>query len=194
MTPLTGRRPAPRLETGSTIHVTHPGPTFTLSVNITDGATASAAGYHFLTVSYSAGACNDVWEIMADTVTVSLSTIYGRALGLSMAVVTTVAACGHDQVVCPHELPVINVRVRDAVTTAPAAAGATGLIESGDFLAELHAQSDGLTLAAILGPPGGYRVTVQKPAYQDWQRDIPVGANVCGTRSVRLDASIQPIP
>lgn len=120
--------------------------------------------------------------------------MYGRTLGLVMAAMTTVGACGYDQGVCPQELPVINVRVRDAVTAAPAAVGASGLIESGDFLAELHAQGDGLTLAAVLGPPGTYSVLIQKPGYQDWLRHVQAGANACGTRSVLLEASIQPLP
>ncbi len=104
-------------------------------------------------------------------------------------------ACS-EETVCPDAffLP-IQVEVRDAVTGAHIARGATGTIQYGDSIAPLklpNAESE-LYLVA-LGGPGIYDVRIQKDGYQDWEkRRVMVTYLGCGQpRTVFLNAELKP--
>lgn len=111
------------------------------------------------------------------------------------------SACGiFDPGVCTTEArPAIIVEVRDALSGAPAAAGAQGYVEEGAFRAELvgplpaQPGEEGLRFFGPEERAGTYRVTVEKPGYQQWRReDVRVSRDECHVRTVHLRADLQP--
>lgn len=116
------------------------------------------------------------------------------ALAAAAAIAST-GACSPGEISCPLRLADVSVAVRDAITGAPAAQGATGHIQSRDYTALLWPAdpTDPLWLVAAPGDPGFYSVFIQKPGYSDWSRSrvwVPGGA--CGTQSVDVRADLQP--
>lgn len=89
----------------------------------------------------------------------------------------------------------MEVEVRDAVTGAPAALGATGSIRDGDVVHELQMldPSEALYLTTY-GGAGMYDVLIQKEGYRDWTRPrVQVRDRGCGQlETVRLEAQLEP--
>jgi hypothetical protein len=94
----------------------------------------------------------------------------------------------------------IVVQIRDAVTGAPLAAGARGVIRDGSYVDSLRPQSGDasgrpLALAAGAGRPGTYDVTVIYPGYQVWQQaGVVVGNSSCGLAGRLVQANLEPLP
>jgi hypothetical protein len=89
------------------------------------------------------------------------------------------------------------VEVRDALTGAPAAQGATGSIQHREYIAALQpiVSAEPLLLLTSRGGPGQYSVMVQKSGYRDWvRRRVYVAAGSCGAKTVRLRADLQRSP
>lgn len=109
-----------------------------------------------------------------------------------------VAACSSGPISCPQWIlsPVV-VEVRDAMTGAPSAVGATGTLRSGEssWPLELPGVTEQLRLYPV-GPPGGpglYDVLIQKPGYHNWARNrIEVRSGACGIeKEVTVHADLQ---
>jgi hypothetical protein len=91
--------------------------------------------------------------------------------------------------------PPILVEVRDGSTGLPAAQGAGGWIQNGNFTSPLMpATPDERLILASDGGPGVYDVVVQKQGYTTWiKRSVYVAGGKCGVdRSVQLNANLQP--
>ena len=136
-------------------------------------------------------------------------------LVLIAASTLALAACTHSSdpdaggimppkdLVCTQEIrPGLVVEVRDAVTKAPAAAGAVGMIRDGAYeemlLVEAGAQvppQEALRLYGAYERRGTYDLLVEKPGYQAWARtDVVVTADECHVQTVRVLADLEPIP
>lgn len=97
---------------------------------------------------------------------------------------------------CPMWLQApISIEVRDALTRAPAAQGATGRIQDGEYIVPLQPiiSAEPLLLLASRGGPGRYDVMVRKSGYQDWvRRRVYVAQGPCGVKqTVKLRAYLQ---
>ncbi len=91
----------------------------------------------------------------------------------------------------------IVVYVKDAVTGAPAEAGATGIARSGPY-ADSMSIAPGASSGGFIGlateRPGYYQVTVRKAGYRDWTAPtVRVSADRCHVHTVTLTASLQPL-
>ncbi len=120
---------------------------------------------------------------------------------IAIAVLTALpwaSACQSDQMVCPNWFPSpIIVEVREALTGAPAAVGASGEIRSGSFASPLALQGPNEALELYSsGPAATYVVVVRKPGYHDWTRSgVYVQGNSCGVmRSIVLRANLERAP
>lgn len=105
-------------------------------------------------------------------------------------------SCLPEATLCPQwENPPILVAVRDGSTGSPAAQGAGGWIQDGDFVSPLMpaAPNEPLILASS-GGPGVYDVVVQKSGYTTWiKRTVYVAGGSCGVnKSIQLNADLQP--
>ena len=98
--------------------------------------------------------------------------------------------------------PAILVRVIDAETKDPAAAGATATVRDGDYVETLREyvwsepEGDGqavpLSLGGALGRPGTYTVRVEKDGYEPWEvRGVRVRQDVCQLKGGRLEAELK---
>ena len=94
----------------------------------------------------------------------------------------------------------LSVEVRDAVSGAPAACGATGSLEEGAHVEALSdfgqcRRPDGWPyLYAVVQRAGTYRVTVSKPGYQTWvQEGVTITYDACGVQPVALQANLEPL-
>ena len=99
---------------------------------------------------------------------------------------------------CPSVInPPVLVAVRDGRTGIPAAQGAGGWIQNGNFVSQLApaARNEPLVLASS-GGPGVYHVVVQKSGYVTWiKRSVYVAGGSCGVnKSVQLRADLRPLP
>ena len=117
------------------------------------------------------------------------------ALIITTAAMGGLSACSQ-ATVCPDAffLP-IEIEVRDASTGAPAARGATGAIQDGDFVSPLKPPNPDSDLYLVApGGSGIYDVRIQKEGYQDWeQRRVMVAYAGCGQpRTVFLKAGLEP--
>lgn len=94
--------------------------------------------------------------------------------------------------------PGIVVQVRDAVTQAPAAFGATGVVSDGSFTAQLRQGQSGENALEMHGADeraGTYTVTVDKPGYQQWKQErVRVRNGRCHVETVTLQASLVRAP
>lgn len=114
---------------------------------------------------------------------------------LAVAAIGVLSGCRDDEIACPGwVISPIAVEVRDATTQAPAAAGTTLTIRSGDYVASVFGggPAEQLRLSAD-GGPGTYTVRVEKAGYHDWIRNgVYVRGGVCGVvREVLLRADIE---
>jgi hypothetical protein len=122
-------------------------------------------------------------------------------------IATSLAACSNgsvEPVVCPGvSPPAIVVEVRDAITSAPAAAGAVGVIKDGSYTDTLRvthftgapaSDQTAVGLSGGYGRPGTYDVTLTKPGYQAWsQTGVNVPSGPCGPLTARLEAFLTPL-
>lgn len=91
--------------------------------------------------------------------------------------------------------PSVVVEIRDSVTSAPAASGATLLVRNaagGD--ATTGTGVGDLYLQWGEEQAGSFDVTVQKPGYADWHReDVRVARGRCHVETARLLARLRPM-
>jgi hypothetical protein len=104
-----------------------------------------------------------------------------------------------DPGVCTTDVqPAIVVQVRDAATQAPAAAGATGVLNDGSFTDAMQPadlSENTLELFGALERPGTYTVTVDKPGYQQWKQErVRVRDASCHVQTVTLQANLVRAP
>ena len=126
-----------------------------------------------------------------------------RAFGLLMPGVILVAAttsCLEDGFYCPTDVPgpVIVVTVRDGRTGEPAAKGAVGYVQAGDYVDSLRVcavTNDGVpTILCAAFKAGVYDVVINKPRYKQWSRtNVRVWNGHCGPVPVDLEAALEPI-
>ena len=132
----------------------------------------------------------------------------------SVAVVVTLGlsfvACGAERgdqavdqtgvVLCTLEaFSGVSVEVRDAVSGAPGACGASGTLEEGAYVEALtdggqcRRNPDSPYLWGAFARAGTYRVTVSKPGYQTWvQEQVVVTSDGCHLQPVFLQANLEP--
>lgn len=124
-----------------------------------------------------------------------MSSAFQSLLIVAVAVVS--AGCNPFSTACTEELRHgINVEVRDAVSGAPAAAGARLTIREGDYVETMDgpAVPELVLLFGAGERAGSYTVTVQKAGYQEWtRRNVIVRDGGCHVLSVRLEARLQPV-
>lgn len=114
-----------------------------------------------------------------------------------------VGACGFitspDHVVCTAEFRYgITVYVKDSVTLAPAASGATLIARDGAWADTVSYPADSANYDAAAMPTAGeragiYSLTVRKPGYLDWVNPrVVVTADACHVHPVVVTALIAP--
>ena len=101
---------------------------------------------------------------------------------------------------CPLSVePAIVVRITDARTGAPRAAGARGIVRDGEYTDSLIPSSmDGagvmLTRQAAEERPGLYDITIEHDGYETWvRRFVWVGSGECNVNTRRIDAELMPV-
>lgn len=98
--------------------------------------------------------------------------------------------------------PVIQVDVRDSITDAPAAVGASLIVTGGGVYDSTFVgpRADSLAVTSIRSAPprraGAYTVRVRRDGYQLWQRaGVQIeGSGCAGALSVTLPVRLQPRP
>ena len=100
---------------------------------------------------------------------------------------------------CTHEFrPGVNVFVKDSLTNAGVASGASLVVREGSFKDSVAFPSgrpdlNDYNLAAAGERAGTYQITVSKPGYATWvQSNVRVTKNVCHVNTVTLTALLQP--
>jgi hypothetical protein len=91
----------------------------------------------------------------------------------------------------------LNLEIRDAVTGAPAADGATATARDGAYTETLEPVPGPETNLVRIGAgerPGTYDVTVTKPGFVTWERRVTVTADECHVHPVLLDVRLSPTP
>lgn len=117
----------------------------------------------------------------------------------SIAMLTGVTGCGF-LVDCDTGIaPAVIVQIRDAVTGAPAAAGARGIVRDGTYSDSLYLYQfhEGVpsSLAGADERPGTYTVTLEKSGYETWTASgIRVADSNCHVQTVSLTAELTPAP
>ena len=95
--------------------------------------------------------------------------------------------------------PAIDVVITDALTGAPLANDAVGLVEAGTFVDSLQPnRGDGsgqlISRATTRTPPGTYTVRVTHEGYEPWVvANVRVRAGSCGIETRLLTAELQPL-
>ena len=118
-------------------------------------------------------------------------------------VLLAAVACGGSQdpvsVGCTAEFRQgVAVQVKDSITGAGAASGASLVVREGffkDSVAFPNARPDlnDFALAAAGERAGTYQITVSKPGYATWsQSNVRVTKNQCHVNTVKLTALLQP--
>ena len=93
----------------------------------------------------------------------------------------------------------IAVEIRDLRTNLPAAQGAKGSLEDGDYredmLVVVESTADStLVVQGALERVGIYRVSIVKARYKEWVADsVVVQKNGCNVETVWLDAFLEPV-
>ena len=93
--------------------------------------------------------------------------------------------------------PAIDVAIMDALTGAPLANDAVGLVEAGTFVDSLQPhRGDGsgqlISRATTRTPPGTYTVRVMHEGYEPWVLgNVRVRAGSCGLETQLLTAELQ---
>jgi hypothetical protein len=115
------------------------------------------------------------------------SGIVGLCIGLAGCNVLVPTGCTLEA------LPYLVVEVRDARTGAPAAMGATGMVQEGSFIDTLYAINELVLETFEYERAGTYNVRIQKAGYQDWTaQDVRVKKGRCGVETVTLRARLEP--
>lgn len=95
--------------------------------------------------------------------------------------------------------PAIDVVIADALTGAPLANNAAGLVEAGTFVDSLRPYRDNgtgqlISRATTRTPPGTYNVRVTHDGYEPWVlANVRVRAGACGMETRVLTAELQPV-
>ena len=95
--------------------------------------------------------------------------------------------------------PAIDVAITDALTGAPLANDAVGLVEAGTFVDSLQPhRGDGsgqlISRATTRTPPGSYTVRIMHDGYEPWVlANVRVRAGSCGPETQLLTAQLQPL-
>jgi hypothetical protein len=119
-------------------------------------------------------------------------------VGWYSILIAAVACAGSTSPVCTQEFrPGLAVYVKDSVTRAGVASGASLVVREGsykDSVAGLNSpDQDNSPLYAAGERSGTYQVTVSKPGYAAWlQSNVRVTSNVCHVNTVTLTALLQP--
>ena len=134
------------------------------------------------------------------------SPLFLRSLYMSVALAAVShAGCGSPVGCGAGVYPAVHVFVRDAMTGAPAAEGAAGTIRDGEYVEALRVHATDypqgpdmpgrpLSLAAGIGRPGTYTVSIEKDGYQPWEvSGIRARNGPCGVETVVLTAHLQPV-
>lgn len=120
--------------------------------------------------------------------------LLGLGLGLGLL------GCNAAPMACTASIePGIVVEVRDATTRQPIARGAVAELISGSYHETLleHGFSNGqlLSLAGAFERPGSYQLKVSQKGYTAWSQDsIAVSKDACHVVTVKLEASLSPLP
>jgi hypothetical protein len=100
---------------------------------------------------------------------------------------------------CTQEFrPGLVVYVKDSVTRAGVASGASLVVREGSYKDSVAAlisgpDQDNFPLSAAGERSGTYQITVLKPGYTTWlQSNVRVTSNVCHVNTVTLTAFLQP--
>lgn len=108
-----------------------------------------------------------------------------------------------DEVSCTTEaLPAVEVVVRDAISLAPLADDADGILRDGDFVEVMQitervknadtGEFEGAILAGGFERAGTYSVSIEVDGYQDWERvGVAVSRSTCHVDTVRLTANME---
>jgi hypothetical protein len=119
----------------------------------------------------------------------------------SLVAAFTATSFGCDSPTVCAEPPEFGVaaHVRDAVTSAPAAYGATLVVRDGSYADSVTGQYQGpdeqlaLFLGAADGRPGTYDVSIRKDGYLTWSREHVVAAQGrCTVKGVTFDVRLSP--
>lgn len=102
-------------------------------------------------------------------------------------------ACESAVVCTANVVPSIVAEVRDSLTSAPAATGATLLVRSAAGGEATAGTGEELYLFWGQEQAGRFNVTVQKPGYVDWHRsEVRVARNRCHVETARLLVRLRP--
>jgi hypothetical protein len=123
--------------------------------------------------------------------------MYSRRVVLLAAVACSACRLGPETCDTGIE-PAIDVVIIDAVTGAPLAHDATGIVRAGTFIDSLRPhRGDGtghlISRATTQTPPGTYDVLVTHDGYEPWRlSNVRVRAGSCGAETRVLTAELQP--
>lgn len=117
----------------------------------------------------------------------------------SILIGVTACSAASTSPVCTQEFrPALMVYVKDSLTNAGTASGASLVARDGDFkdsVAFPAGQPDlnNLNLSAAGERAGTYVVAVSKPGYATWiKSNVRVTKNACHVNTVQLTAALQP--
>jgi hypothetical protein len=120
-------------------------------------------------------------------------------VGWYSILIGAVACAGSTSPVCTQEFrPGVVVYVKDSLTKAGVASGASLVVREGSYKDSVAAMNsspdqDNFPLSAAGERSGTYQVTVLKPGYATWlQSNVRVTSNVCHVNTVTLTALLQP--
>ena len=120
-------------------------------------------------------------------------------VGLYSILIAAVACSGSTSPVCTQEFrPGLVVYVKDSLTRAGVASGASLVVREGSYKDSVAATNSGpdqdnSPLSAAGERSGTYQVTVLKPGYATWlQSNVRVTSNECHVNTVNLTALLQP--
>lgn len=119
-------------------------------------------------------------------------------VGWYSILIGAVACAGSTSPVCTQEFrPGLVVYVKDSVTKAGVASGASLVVREGSYKDSVAADSrpelDNSALSAAGERSGTYQLTVSKSGYALWQQNnVRVTSNVCHVNTVTLTALLQP--
>jgi len=120
----------------------------------------------------------------------------------AIAIVCLGAVAGCQQTACPTlPDPFVLVDVRDSVTNAPAAYGASLIVDGAGFhdSVTVGPPADSLVVSQVAsaspGRTGEYTVRVRRSGYRLWERPnvLVEGSGCSGARSVSLSVRLQPL-
>ena len=118
-----------------------------------------------------------------------------RYLGGLIAFAVAANACG-DLVCTAQPRPAIKAEIRDSITNAPAALGASLIVTNqAVYDSTMFSYESSYALSAGNATAGTYTVRVRKSGYRLWeQTGIVVHGDRCGAEAVELQIRLQPEP